>query len=479
MAPLPTPQLLLAAFCLATLPVGAPAQTIPDPQIDLTAIGRLATRPARAITGSNWSIGCEVLDRDLANYEHYKSYLGPLGAKHARLQAGWAKTEKTKGSYDWTWLDAVVDDVRRQGVQPWMQFSYGNPIYPGGGGPTLGDGIPKSPEALAAWDNWVRGTVRRFRDRVNAWEVWNEPDGAAAQKMFTVEEYARLFVRTAEIIRAEQPRAQIYALSLSSSAPYLEAFLRLMQSWGKLALFDAITFHGYPKNPDETRLEGLRKVLEKLRLDIPLRQGETGAPSTTGTSGALGNFPGSELTQAKWILRRALAFHGHDVPFSLFLLMEFDYAGQPHTGINSKGLLKTNPDKTVAYAKPSYRAAQHLFSLFDDSWGRIRDFAVRAETPEKLAAYAFRHRESGQELVVTWASAAMPTESLATAPVDLELPGLNIAEPVVADLRTGVVYRVPPDCVVRAPGAPLRIRRVPIYDSPIVVAERSALRMQP
>ena len=472
-------RLLFVALSFASLSWEVSAQSIPEAEIGLMAIGRLATRHAREISGSDWSIGCEVLDRDLANYDHYKSYLGPLGAKHARLQAGWAKTEKTKGLHDWAWLDAVVDDMRRQGVQPWMQFSYGNPIYPGGGGPTLGDGIPKSPEALEAWDDWVRGTVRRFRDRVHEWEVWNEPDGGPARELFTVEEYARLFVRTAEIVRTEQPGARLYALSLAGGAPYMEEFLRFMRDWDKLALIDAITFHGYPKNPDETRLERFQKVLETLRLGIPLRQGETGAPSTTGTSGALGNFPGSELTQAKWILRRALAFHGHDVPFSLFTLMEFDYAGQPHTGINSKGLLKAIPDKTVAGVKASYRAAQHIFSLFDDSWVRLREFAIRAETSEKLAAYAFRQPETGKHLVVAWASGAMPTESLATTAIDLELPGITLAEPVVGDLRTGIVYRVPPEHIVRAPGAPLRIRQMPIYDSPIVVAERTALRLQP
>ena len=460
---IPVRRRLLLLGLLAGLPAGAPAQTIADAQIDLAPIGRLATRPAREIASSNWSIGGEVLDRDLANYAHYKSYLGPLGAKHIRLQAGWAKTEKVRGVYDWTWLEAIVDDARSQGVQPWMQLSYGNPIYPGGGGPTLGGGIPKSPEALAAWDGWVRGTVRRLRDRVTAWEVWNEPDGAKVP----AEDYTRLFVRTAEIIRDEQPRAQIYALSLSNSPPYAEEFLRRMREWGKLGLIDAITFHGYPKNPDETRLEGMRQMLAKLKLDIPLRQGETGAPSTTGSSGALGTFPGSELTQAKWVLRRALAFHGHDVPFSLFLLMEFDYAGQPHTGMNTKGLLKA-----------AYSAAQHVFSLFDDDWVRVRDFAARVESTEKLAVYGFRHRTTGRQLVVTWASGAVPTESLATTPVDFEFDGMALSDPVLADLRTGRVYRIPAANVVRTAGG-VRVLKLPLYDSPVVVTEQSALRLQP
>ena len=127
--------------------------------------------------------------------------LGPLGTKAMRLQAGWAKCEKKPGVYDWAWLDAIVEDARAR-RQPWLETSYGNPLYEGGGGTGLGDGFPHSPQALAAWDAWVRGLVRHFKDRVNQWEIWNEPD---LRKGNSPEDYAALFVRTAEIIRPSNP----------------------------------------------------------------------------------------------------------------------------------------------------------------------------------------------------------------------------------------------------------------------------------
>ena len=45
---------------------------------------------------------------------------------------------------------------------------------------------------------------------------------------------------------------------------------------------------------------------------------------------------------------------------------KFDYDGQPHVGMNTKGLLKANADKTVAYAKASYHAVQNVCAVFDD-----------------------------------------------------------------------------------------------------------------
>ena len=271
------PPSLLLLTCLIAHPFTAVAQSTPQPSapspyssvpeqikapnIDLPPLGKLATRHSREITSSSWSIGGETLDRDFTVYENYKAHLGPLGAKGIRLQAGWAKCEKTPGIYDWEWLDAVVNDALAQGVQPWLETSYGNPIYPGGGGTGLGGGFPKSPEALTAWDNWVRALVRHFKDRVREWEIWNEPDLSTSN---SPEEYTALFIRTATILRAEQPGGRIYALALAHKLPFAEAFLQRLRDAGKTDLMDAVTVHGYPHNPDNTsEADGVRALLAK------------------------------------------------------------------------------------------------------------------------------------------------------------------------------------------------------------------------
>ena len=105
-----------------------------------------------------------------------------------------------------------------------------------------------------------------------------------------------------------------------------------------------------------------------------MRQGETGAPSKYQENFALSKIPWSENTQAKWDLRRMLAHHGKDVPFNLFTLCELKYAQPKMTGFNRKGLLRCNDDKTVAGPKLAYFAAQRVFSIFDDTLERFRDF---------------------------------------------------------------------------------------------------------
>ena len=90
-----------------------------DPGDGQKPVGTLRPRSAQEITASNWSVGAETMDRDYTVYRNWKQHLGPLGAKKARLQSGWAKTEKKPGEYDWAWLDEIVLDMVEQGVEPW------------------------------------------------------------------------------------------------------------------------------------------------------------------------------------------------------------------------------------------------------------------------------------------------------------------------------------------------------------------------
>lgn len=454
---------LVLALCAAS----APAQPAEFP-----LLGKVRPRSAKEIPSSSWSIGGETLDRDYAVYANYKSHLGPLGAKHIRVQTGWAKCEKTPGVYDFAWLDEVVNDALAQGVQPWLETNYGNTIYPGGGGTGLGGGLPKSPEALAAWDKWVTALVAHFKDRVFEWEIWNEPD---ISKSNLPDDYAALFIRTAEIIRAGQPKAKIFALGLAGNLKFAEKFLDAVQAQNKLALIDAITMHGYPTNPDHTGpLEQARAMAAKYSPAIEIRQGETGAPSKFQPHYALSNMEWSENTQAKWDLRRMLAHRAKDIPFSLFTMSDMHYLRDGKTDMNYKGLLGTNPDKTVSHAKTAYFAAQNVFTIFDDTLERIPEFPFTASATNKLAVTGYRHKSSGGQLVTIWFSGSKPGESNATTPVDFTFKMPRFKEPVLVDLLDGKVRSIPASNWKQdADGC--SFRGIPVYDAPILIAERTLI----
>jgi hypothetical protein len=485
--PIRSAPLLSLALLLAGPAPAVP--TTPAPPLaghELTVLGTLAPRHARDIASSPWSIGGETLDRDFATYDHYKPFLGPLGAKGLRLQAGWAKCEKSPGVYSFEWLDAIVDDARVQGVQPWLEFNYGNPVYPDGGDTGLGGGFPTSPEALAAWDRWVRALVTRFRDRVHEWEVWNEPDinnrGTAP-----VDQYVDLYLRTAAIVRELQPAGKLYALALAHEAGYAERFLDAMKARGRLDLIDAITIHGYPRNPDDTSLtDRLRGYLRQtIGRDIPIRQGETGATSRFQENFALRHIAWTENLQAKWNLRRLLAHRAKDVPMNLFTLSDMHYRQGNNTSgnpdgvlrMNYKGLVGTNPDQTVSHVKIAYGAAQAVFTVFDDSLGRIADFPFSTTSLRGVALTGYA-RADGAQVAAYWFHDAPPAESNGVTLADFNLPKGRFTEPVLVDLRSGTVFALPRDRWSQDDrGA--AFRRLPVYDSPLLIAERRAIPLAP
>lgn len=467
-------KFLLTAF--GTLLVsGLCAQTQPAWKV----MGQLKPRDAKTIASSMWSIGGETLDRDYTDYQSYKTYLGPLGAKRIRLQGGWSKCEKIKaegrpGQYDFAWLDAVIPDAASRGVAPWVELSYGNPIYEGGGEAKLAGHIPTSPEALAAWDNWVRAIVTRYKTQVPEWEIWNEPD---LNKEHTGTEIGQFYVRTARVVKSVQPNARLIALGMASVTrlEFVKDFYEALKQENALDLVDVMTYHGYSPNPDLSypKIEEMRKLVWSYKPSVVFMQGENGAPSTAKPIGAMREFDWSELSQAKWDLRRMLGDHGRGIATNLFTISDIHYGPGDHmVGVNTKGLLQTNPDKTIRRPKLAYKAAQHVFALFDDQIETLQQVKPTV-SQETVNAFAYRHKKSGGSLVTLWSKEARPAEEYAPKLTTLTVEG-NFKQPVFVDLITGKIYEIPKSQWSKA-GKIYTFTVLPVPDYPVLIADKASV----
>ncbi len=435
-------------------------------------LGKIQSRPAREIAASNWSVGAETMDRDFTVYAHWKEYLGPLGAKKARIQSGWAKTEKQQGQYAWSWLDEIVLGMVGQGVEPWVCLCYGNPIYEGGGGTGLGGGMPDSEQALQAWDRYVAAVVDRYKEHVDEWEVWNEPGLRGAN---AADRYADLLIRTAEVARRQQPDAHIVGFAMAGiKLPWVKEVLDRVKEQGKLDLIDELSYHPYSYNPDGSyaAVKQLRDLVHSYSPDITIRQGENGAPSQRGSFGALSDNDWTEEHQAKWALRRLLGDLGRDIPSSYFSICDMQYPDRR----NYKGLLAIDDDKKVTHAKQAYYAVRNLTAVFDDRLSRLADFPARIENvakPDGFAIFAYRH-DTGGNLVTVWRGTDTPGKNGAAESATISLPGLRFEDPLWVDLRTGKVYAIDPSLVKTTTEGSV-FRRMLVYDSPVLIADRATI----
>ncbi len=445
----------------------------------LREIGRLQTRTSSQVKSSKWSVGCETLDRDYADWDAYKALLPMLGVKRARFFSGWAKTEQTKGVYDFAWLDRQIRECAAMDVKPWICISYGNPVW--GSDFRLGMRVKQVTGNPAAFDAWIRYTkalVARYRDVVDEWEVWNEPFNQGP-------EYAEMFYRTAKAIREVQPAAKIICTAIAMAKDMTKSdyavVLERLKKENALDLANFFVYHPYVPNPDTSYGDAgdgqfgwqmaipLRKFVKSYSGRYDIIQGEVGCPSQLEFAHALCNIEWTEYSQAKWDLRRAIGDAVRSIPSSLFTMVDLQYTFM----LQSFGLVRSNTLKEFVYRRPSWYAMRNVYALFDD------ETLPQRHAEEKVGARRLSRNlftRYGQPLFVFWFCDAVPRSSLDFARIDLDLDR-RVKDPVWIDLVTGRVFEIPATNVVARKGGGVTLKSVPMWDSPIIVAPRGAITL--
>lgn len=463
-------------------------QTTLDPGFE--RIGTIMPRTAQEVGRSDFVIGCEMLPRDYGDFDEFKKYIAPLGIQRIRLHAGWAKIEPEKGKFDFSWLDKQVDYLLEQGMDPLLETSYGNPIYPGGGGASLSDGMPQGQEALAAWDNYVDKLAAHYKGRVRDWACWNEPDGC---KKNTPAIVADNNIRTAEIIKKHIPDARIAALVLCwKNIKFAEPALKIFQEKGKIDLFEWVIFHDYSLNPEQAykTLDAFRAMVRTYSPTLKIWQGESGATSDPHYSAPISSAKwNTELTQCKWNARRMIGDLGHDIESLIFTFYDPAYHDperytkkvdplwirtRSDRFMKRMGLIKCNEDFKVLKVKPAYYTVQNIASVFDSSLVRIKDPEVSLTCKKKTVHYVFQQKKTKNCLIVFWDSSSHPDNDNTTVPGQLTVKGIPFKDPVWTDSVTGAIYAIPQDRIIRRTDS-ITFKDLPVYDAPVFIAEKSML----
>ena len=434
----------------------------------LNQIGWLNTKNSKEIKSSPWSVGCETLDRDYAKIAVYKDYVGELGVKSARLQSGWAKCEKKKGVYNFAWLDSCVYSLNEQSVKPWMCLCYGNPIY--GSDFNLQAKIFSDEKTMAAWLKYVEKTVTRYKDVINEWELWNEANNGNKDP----EVYANLFMKTAEVVRKVQPNAVIIGLSTYRiPLDYTKGFLDVLKANNKLDLIDYVCYHPYLNNPDESYgdVDKLNILVKSYSPTIKLYQGENGCPSTLEWGHALKNYQWTEISQAKWFMRRMAGDRARDIKTNVFTMIDLKYTNM----LQSFGLIRSNLLNEIIYKRPAFYGVQHMASIFDDSVNPegLLDFACNHK--EKMTVAGFK--KEGSPIVLAWFNDEIPGDEFKWDLKNIRIKEVNFKDPVYVEMISGKVYEID-KADWSNKGKDVSFTNLPVWDSVIMIAERSQVNFR-
>ena len=463
-----------------------------------TYLGKLRRIPSQEISGTPICIGFECLDRDLYEPELCYDKLQAAGIKHARVQTGWCKCEKTKGVYDFTWLDTIVDNLLRRGIQPWFNVGFGNRLYmPDAFGETAVGHVPLyyGEECLEAWKRCCRALAEHFKDRITHYEIWNETNNDPFWKPRKADpvEYGKLIDLTQEQIRKAQPDAKIGGCVAGYRHDYLFEFVRQRDILRKMDFFSIHSYSVLPEQDFANSVRYLRRLLDANGgSHVRIWQGEGGfahwVPKNYWQSRVRRE---SYPAQANWIVRRLIGDVALGLEMtSIFIVMDMmqkDYE-TARVSINRFEVARQGILNGICYTpKPSYHAMANTATLFQrnprlhDSMINIGMGRTRPATEDlpHLEEVACVHqcfvRDDGQQLIAYY----VPVQVEHTYPVipdgamgihdEPDLPPLK--QPVLIDLLTGDVWRL----AFHRDQHGISIEGLPIASRPMIIADESIL----
>jgi beta-xylosidase len=242
--------------------------------IPFERVGKIIPKNSSEITSSPFGIQAGTLVDSLVERA------AEIGVKWTRLGASWSEVEKEKCIYTWENTDKAFEIALKNGITPFITVGGGNSDYSKMttyDDPKLAEIYGyrpeppiKDPAAMNAFLNYVEAVVIRYKDKIDYWEVWNEPNhrnywGAEPDG----KEYGSLLVQTAELIRKTDPGCKIIGGSMAGiNAEFTDDFL----SVGSDKLIDIISYHNYGAVPEERVYAAIElwEVINKYNPEIEL-----------------------------------------------------------------------------------------------------------------------------------------------------------------------------------------------------------------
>lgn len=183
----------------------------------------------------------------------------PNEVTHVRLwdnSVHWAAIHTGPDTYGWGALDALMDKAEGKhvtyvigGCPRWLAKYPDQPHY----APWLGPGSNSMPRSVDEFNKFVWNLATRYKGRISAYEVWNEPQLADFLYPYTDAEcntLATMTKRAYRTIKACDPQAMVLSASVlpresSGGMKRARKYLAAMQRKGWNV--DAFTCHIYPE----------------------------------------------------------------------------------------------------------------------------------------------------------------------------------------------------------------------------------------
>jgi MYXO-CTERM domain-containing protein len=185
---------------------------------------------------------------------HQSSTVGPDATKGAalgivRIDANWVDAEKTQGNFDFTLFDQVANAAQARGLAVLAVLGYG-PAW-ASRGDTLGDGSNNDVPNPGTYAAFVTAAVNHLKDRVEYFELWNEPNLTQFFEGTPQDYLANVLAPGSGALHAACASCKVVAPALATVgtnyATWLDAVLA-----GAMDKIDIVSGHDYAHFPQDS-----------------------------------------------------------------------------------------------------------------------------------------------------------------------------------------------------------------------------------
>ncbi|MDR2662631.1 MAG: cellulase family glycosylhydrolase [Treponema sp.] len=388
-------------------------------------------------------------DRSPLNKEDF-ALLDDFGAVWIRTTAWWGSVESEEGVWDFTRWDAYVEKAKAAGKKIIFILGFDNGwLYK-----DRKEHRDLTEREIPYFLKYVDQMVTRYRGRVDAFEIWNEPnlffwDGSD-------EHFYALSGAAAKRIKELDPEVTVLAGSTFRAA---RGFLRGMFKAGAFEYTDGISFHPYASDALRTlkQVDKLRKIMAEFNYHKPVWITEVGY----ATGGIYFSF--NKLDRyPEYVVKTLSGLAARGVRNAVWyeLMDEYNRDEAPDRWNPSHFFGLVYPDKT-------FKAGAEAFML---TAGYLRgaeyrpDLPVRENADENITGLFFK-RPEGTNVLLLWnnGAGAKPLGLAVSGGPELFRRDISGGEPVPRPAETTLtIGRDPVFIIWEGEGTP-RIRGYTFY----------------
>ena len=338
------------------------------------------------------------------------------GVHLLRISLPWDEIEPEPGRYEWGFWDRLITVASRQYGLRLLPYVCYTPRW--AAARQTEDFWRQPPRDNALFAEFVRQAARRYKGRIQSWELWNEPDNPEYWRG-SVEQFQALLQAGSAAVRQADPGAKVVLGGLSWNLDFLEAMLT---NRAVLQDVDVINLHNYYETWSADPLERLtdylgraQDILRSHGRPLPLWMAEVGY---------------SSFHQGSYVSREARAFYRYEhtpehQASALFRILSVLLASEKVSLVTWYRVNDLLPGQEVigdlnnrylgvvsaqGQPKPALQALSYFQGLFAGGY-RCLDRQVRISRPLASAAQAHVFaRPDGSVVVTAWLQTVVPGE---------------------------------------------------------------------